>query len=76
MKNIEKRKNISIGAIKQIMRILKGLGSFTFECAFIYMNSILRGSTLYACETYYNLSKKTREIEKTKTKFSPPYFAA
>ena len=75
MKNIEKRKNISIGTIKQIMRILKGLGKFTFECAFIYMNSILRGSTLYACETYYNLSEKeTRAIEKIDEDFMRKVF--
>ena len=65
MKNIEAVKNKSIGVIKQILSTLQNLGKFTFECAFIYMNSILRGSTLYACETYYNLKEnEIREIEK------------
>ena len=65
MKNIQKRTNIAIGTIKEIKRMTQGLGKFTFECAFIYMNSILRGSTLYACETYYNLSEhELRALEK------------
>ena len=73
--NIKKRKNISIGIINQIMRMIQGLGKYTFECAFIYMNSILRGSTLYACETYYNLSEnEVREIERIDEDFMREVF--
>ena len=75
MKNIETLQKKSIGVIKQILTILQNMGKFTFECAFIYMNSILRGSTLYACETYYNLKEnEIREIEKIDEDFMRQVF--
>ena len=56
---LEKRKR-SLGTQKLIMTLIKGLGSYTFECGFIYLRSILRGSILYGTEVMFNLS----EIEK------------
>ena len=46
------------------MSMLQGLGSHTFESSLIYLNSLHRGSALYASETYYNLSETDlRNIE-------------
>ena len=46
------------------MNMILGLGTDTFECGLIYLNSLHRGSALYASETYYNLSETDlRSIE-------------
>ena len=43
---------------------MKGLGRYTAECGFIYRNSILRGSILYATETMMNIKEEDfRHIE-------------
>ena len=46
------------------------LKNYYFECAMIYFNVILRGSILYASETYYNLTEKNlRNIERIEENF-------
>ena len=63
-KNINHKQNRALGTQKQIMSMVKGLGSYTAECGFIYLNSILRGSILYATETMMNIKEKDfRHIE-------------
>ena len=42
---------------RRIMNITRGLGSYTFECLLIYIKSMIRGTTLNASETYYNMRK-------------------
>ena len=45
--------------------MVENLGTYTIECAFIYMESLLRGSILYAAEAYYNLSEiELRKLER------------
>ena len=56
--NISEKKKKSIGIIRGIMNTIKGLGTYTIKNGVIYLNSLLRGSILYAAETYYNLSVK------------------
>ena len=69
-KNIESLRNKSLGTRKQIFNMVKGLGSYTFECALIYMNSLIRRSILYACESYYNLTEhEIRSIESIEEHF-------
>ena len=41
-----------------IMNIIKGLGSYTFECLLIYIKSMVRGTTPNSSETYYNMKEK------------------
>ena len=64
MANIQELKNKSIGIIRKIMEKLNSLKlkKYYFECALIFMNVILRGSILYAAETYYNLTEKELRI--------------
>ena len=40
----------------------QGLKSHTIESQLIYFNSLLRGSLLYACETYVNLTEKEKRL--------------
>ena len=64
MSNIIGRRNNSIGTEKQILKIIKGLGPYTFEGAFIYIQSLIRTSLLYGSETMYNITEKElRAIE-------------
>ena len=51
MKNIIHKKNKSIGTQKQILKLIKPLGPYTFEGALIYIKSLIRNSILYAAET-------------------------
>ena len=45
--------------------VLKDLGKYTMECGFIYLNSLLRGSILYATETMIDIKEEDyRNIEK------------
>ena len=72
MANIEAVRKKSIGVVQKIMNKLETLGlrNYFFECAMIFMNSILRPSILYACETYYNLTEtQTRRIERIEEGF-------
>ena len=55
---ISEKKKISTGIIRSIMNTIKGLGTYTIKNGVIYLNSLLRGSILYAAETYYNLSER------------------
>ena len=67
MANIRQVKNKSIGIIRQIMNRLNSLNlrNYYFECAIILMNSMLRGSILYASDMYYNLKEnEVRQIER------------
>ena len=65
--NIRQLKKKSIGVIRKIIEKLNSLNlqKYYFECAIIFMNVILRGSILYACEVYYNLKEsELRQIER------------
>ena len=65
--NICHLKKKSIGVIRKIIDKLNSLNlqKYFFECAMIFMNVILRGSILYACEVYYNLKEnELRQIER------------
>ena len=67
MANIRHLKKKSIGVTRKILDKLNSLHlqKYYFECAIIFMNVILRGSILYACEVYYNLKEcEIRQIER------------
>ena len=53
--NILDKKRKSVNTIRNIMKMVTGLGNQTFEGGLIYCNSLLRGSLLNAAETYVNL---------------------
>ena len=55
--NILDKKGKVSGIHKNIMINTKGLGSYTFECLIIYLKSMMRGTTLNACETTYNMKE-------------------
>ena len=70
--NISAMKKKSIGIIKTILHKLEAmkLKNYYFECAMVYFNVILRGSILYASETYYNLTENNyRNIERIEEDF-------
>ena len=72
MANIRQLKQKSVGVIRQIFNKLKSLnlGKYYFECALIFMNCMLRGSNLYASETYYNINEnEMRQIERIEEDF-------
>ena len=72
MANIKAIKDKSIGVIRTIMHKLEALNleRYYFECAMIFMNVMLRGSILYASETYYNLTEnQLRSIERIEEGF-------
>ena len=56
--NILDKKGKVSGIHKNIMKITKGLGTYTLECVLIYMKSMIRGTTLNASETCYNMNEK------------------
>ena len=65
MKTILRKRNKNIGKKKQITNLIKPLGIFTFECAIIFLNSLVRSSVLYATEAMYNINEKEmRQLEK------------
>ena len=65
MNTIIKRRNKQSGNKKSMNNLLKPLGKYTFECGFIFFNSMVRNSVLYATEVMYNLKEsEKREIEK------------
>ena len=48
-----------------ITNLLKPLGKYTFECGFIFPNSLIRSSVLYGAEAMYNITEKElRELER------------
>ena len=72
MANIKQMKNKSFGIIRKIMNRLNSLHlrNYYFECSIILMNSILRGSILYASDMYYNLKEsEVRQIERIEEVF-------
>ena len=72
MANIYAIKKKSVGIIRTLVQKLEDmkLKTYYFECAMIYFNAILRGSILYASETYYNLTEKNlRSIERIEESF-------
>ena len=72
MANIRSLKIKSIITTKSILSKLKSLNlqKYYFECGILFMNSMLRTSILYACETYYNLKEnELRCIERIEESF-------
>ena len=66
MVNIKEMKNKSIWVIRKIFTKLDSLNlkKYYFECGILFLNTILRSSILYACETYYNLKEtEVRQLE-------------
>ena len=66
MANIREIKKKSIGIMRKIFNKLNSLHlrNYYFECSITFMNSMLRGSILYACDMYYNLKEtELRQIE-------------
>ena len=62
--NISEKKNKSICIRRSIINMIKGLGVYAIKNQIIYLSSLLRGSILYAAETYYSLSERNyRSIE-------------
>ena len=65
LNTIIKKRNKQKGTNKRILNLIKFLEKYTFECAFIFFNSIVRNSVLYGTEVMFNLiEKEKREIEK------------
>ena len=72
MSNINSVKKKSKGIIRRIFAKLESLTlkQYYFECAIIFMNTMLRSSILYACETYYNLKEnEIRQLERIEEGF-------
>ena len=59
-KNVQARKNKSLGIINQIMEIMKSVffGQYYFEVALVLRNSLLLSSILLNSEAWINLSDK------------------
>ena len=77
MANIRQMKNKSLGVIRKIFNKLNSLNlkQYYYECAFILMNVMLRGSCLYASEMYYNLKEtELRQIERIEEGFMRKMF--
>jgi hypothetical protein len=53
MENITHKRNKVIGTQKQILKLIEPLGPYTFESAFIYIQSLIRNSILYGAEAMY-----------------------
>ena len=70
--NISQIKKKSIGIVSKVINKLNSLNleRYYFEYSIIFMNVILRGSILYACEMYYNLREnELRKIEQIEEGF-------
>ena len=70
--NIRQLEKKSIGVIRKIFNKLgsMNLQQYYFEGAVILMNTMLRGSILYACEMYHNLKEsEIRRIERIEEGF-------
>ena len=70
--NIRQLEKKSIGVIRKIFNKLgsMNLQQYYFEGAVILMNTMLRGSILYACEMYHNLKEsEIRRIERIEEVF-------
>ena len=72
MANIRQLENKSTGVVRKIFNKLgcMNLQQYYFEGAVILMNTMLRGSILYACEMYHNLKEsEIRRIERIEEVF-------
>ena len=72
MVNINHIKKKAKGTIRRIFNRLNSLNlqKYYFECAIVFMNTMLRGSILFACETYYNLKQsELRQLERIEDGF-------
>ena len=72
MANIRNLKQKSIGIIRKIFSKINclNLQKYYFECSFIMMNVMLRGSVLYACEMHYNLKEnEIRRLQRIEENF-------
>ena len=72
MVNIKKMRQKSIGIIRKIISKLKSLNlkQYYFECSVVLMNVMLRGTILYAADTYYNLKEtEMRQIERIEEEY-------
>ena len=61
MPDILNKRNRALGTQKLIMNLVKGLGSYTFECGLIYLRSLLRSSILYSTEVMSHITEKRNE---------------
>ena len=57
MKNITHKRNKCFGTQKQIIHLIKPLGPYTFECALIYIKSLIRNSILYPSEAMCSIKE-------------------
>ena len=65
MKTILQKRNKQIGKKRQITNLLKPLGIYTFECAVIFLNSLVRSSVMYGVEAMNRIDQiEMRELEK------------
>ena len=72
MVNINHIKKKAKGTIRRIFNRLNSLNlqKYYFECAIVFMNTMLRCSILFACETYYNLKEsELRQLERIEEGF-------
>ena len=72
MVNINHMKKKSKGIIRRISNRLNSLNlqKYYFECALVFLKTMLRSSILYACETYYDLKEKEiRQLERIEEGF-------
>ena len=67
MANINHMKKKANGVIKNIFSKLNSLNlrDYYFECSLVLMNTVLRGTILYASDMYYNMKEmEYRQIER------------
>ena len=72
MVNINHMKMKSKGIIRTMFSKLNSLNlqKYYFECGIVFLNSMLRSSILYACETYYDLKEaEVRQLERIEEGF-------
>ena len=65
MKTILQKKNKQISKKKQITSLIRPLGKYTFECAVIFLNSLVRSSVLYGTEAMSHINEtELRALER------------
>ena len=72
MVNINHIKKKAKGIIRRIFNRLNSLNlqRYYFECALVFMNTMLRSSIIFACETYYNLKEsEIGQLERIEAEF-------
>ena len=63
--DILRKRNKAIGTQKEILKLLKNLGPYTFVCARTYFLSLIRSSILYSGETMVSITEEEyRTIER------------